>query len=69
MCIRLLKIDQVSDLIGRCRASIYADIKKGSFPPPVRVGPGNSRWRESDIAEWIDQLEIADLATNTHNDK
>ena len=62
---RLLSISQLSDLINRCRASIYADIKKGNFPAPLKVGPRNSRWREDDIADWINQLPTADLAETT----
>lgn len=62
---RLLNIEQVSSLIGRCRASIYADIKKGLFPPPVKVGSRMSRWREDSIQEWINNLPVADLAQQT----
>ena len=57
----LLSIQAVSALISRSRASIYADIKKGVFPPPVKVGPRNSRWREKDIAEWMDSLRTVEI--------
>ena len=65
MCVQLLSIGQVSACIGRCRASIYADIKKGLFPPPVKLSPRMSRWREDSIQEWINNLPVADLAQQT----
>jgi prophage regulatory protein len=59
---KLFPIQAVSALISRSRASIYADIKKGVFPPPVKVGARSSRWREKDITEWMDNLHTAKIA-------
>ena len=59
---KLFPIQAVSALISRSRASIYSDIKKGVFPPPVKVGARSSRWREKDITEWMDNLHTAKIA-------
>ncbi len=65
MVTQLLRITEVSSQTGRCRASIYADIKKGCFPPPVKIGPRSSRWRSDDITDWINQLPIATFAAQS----
>lgn len=61
----LFTIQEVSTNVRRCPASIYNDIKKGVFPPPVKIGSRTSRWREEDINEWIANLPIANLAEAT----
>ena len=65
MAYRLLAIDQVVERAKRCKASIYNDIKAGTFPAPVKVGPRSSRWRETEVDEWIEQLPTADFANTT----
>jgi len=60
--IQLLSIKAVSARIGRSRSSIYVDIKKGIFPPPLKISPRASRWRVEDIEAWINSLPVADLS-------
>lgn len=33
-------------------ATIWRWIKAGTFPAPVRLGPGIVAWRESDLEAW-----------------
>ena len=56
---RLRRRQEVEELIGFGRASIYRWIQDGEFPPPVRVGSTAVRWKESDIAAWIQSLPTA----------
>ncbi len=51
---RLLRRQQVEEIAGIKRSSIYRGMKNGEFPRPVRVGPVAVRWRESDIKAWLD---------------
>ena len=64
---QLMNIKQVVLQTGRCRSAIYADIQKGDFPPPVKVGPRASRWRSTDIEAWIEGLPTAELNNATIN--
>ncbi|NOZ94935.1 MAG: AlpA family transcriptional regulator [Acidobacteria bacterium] len=50
---RLLRIDQVSELVALKRAAIYQYMAEGTFPRPVKIGKRAVAWRESDIQEWI----------------
>lgn len=49
----LLPIDRVCEIVARSKASIYRDIKRGTFPPPQKIG-GSSRWRRSLIMKIVD---------------
>ena len=35
-----------------CRSSLYAEIKQGRFPAPVRIGLRSVAWRSEDIDAW-----------------
>ena len=50
---RLLRLREVMARTGRCRSSLYADIKSGDFPPNLAIGRRAVAWTESSISEWI----------------
>ncbi|WP_370233070.1 helix-turn-helix transcriptional regulator [Hyphomonas sp.] len=54
----LVDIKTVMRVLKRSRASIYRDIKNQVFPHPVKVR-GSSRWRSSEIHEYIENLPRA----------
>ena len=56
---RLLKRPEVEEITGLSRAGIYARIKVSTFPLPVRLGPNSVAWRESEVQEWIGDLQKA----------
>lgn len=43
----------VRDRVGMHPSAIYAEIKAGRFPEPVKLGR-SSRWPESEIDAWIE---------------
>lgn len=59
---RFLRIQQVSDLSGLARATIYQRMKLGQFPVQVRLGPTSVAWLASDINDWMQ----ARLAASNH---
>ena len=56
---KLLRRPEVETITHLSRASIYARIKAGTFPPPVRLGPNAVAWRAEDIDRWIEELPVA----------
>ncbi|CAN7429653.1 AlpA family phage regulatory protein [Caballeronia sp. LjRoot34] len=54
---RILKIKEVTDVTGACRASIYSWAADGRFPAPVKIGPKASGWRMSEVQAWIANLQ------------
>ncbi|SDI05285.1 helix-turn-helix transcriptional regulator [Alloyangia pacifica] len=49
----LLPIAAVCEIVARSRASIYRDIKDGTFPKPQKQGR-SSRWRHSLIMKVVE---------------
>ncbi len=56
---RLLRRRDVERITCMSRASIYRLMQKGDFPRPVKVGSAAVRWKESDIAAWIESRPVA----------
>ena len=52
---KLLTMPEVCGILGRCRASIYLDVKAGRLPEQLRIG-GAIRWKDSDIHSALDRL-------------
>lgn len=50
----LLRRPAVEAKTGLSTSSIYARIKRGDFPAPVRLGPKSVAWIEDEVDAWID---------------
>ena len=50
---KILRIEEVTELVGLARSTIYAKVSAGSFPPPIRLGSRSVGWRLSDIDAWL----------------
>jgi prophage regulatory protein len=50
---KLIRLPLVEDRTGLGKSSIYAGVKAGTFPAPVRLSARAVAWRESDIDQWI----------------
>lgn len=50
---RLIRIDEVQDKTGLRRSSIYEQIRAGTFPEQVKLGPRAAAWYEGEITAWI----------------
>ena len=53
---RLLRMPEVKSLTGLQRSSIYDAIRRGAFPPAVRISESAVAWRLSDIQRWMQNL-------------
>ena len=54
--VRLSRIRDVLRRYGKKRSTLYAEIQRGEFPPPVKIGVRQSAWREADLSEWEKSL-------------
>ena len=52
MTIRLLKVNQVCEITGFGRTTIYRWVKLNKFPKPITIGK-NIRWYSADVEAWI----------------
>lgn len=51
---KILRIRQVTEMTGTCKASIYHWMSKGQFPRSIRLGPRAVGWRESEVLRWME---------------
>jgi prophage regulatory protein len=50
----ILRRRQVEKRVGLTRSPLYARIKAGTFPKPVKLGDGRAvGWVEAEIDEWL----------------
>ena len=52
---KILKLRQVTEKAAISRSSLYAKVKQGKFPAPVKLGERASGWIEDEIDAWIEQ--------------
>lgn len=60
--IRFMRLPEVLALCGKSRSSIYAAIKKGEFPAPVKLSTRSSAWIRSEIVAWAESRVKASRA-------
>ena len=53
MSIRILRLPEVMEKVGLCRASIYVQIKSSSFPKQISLGARAVGWLEHEIEAWL----------------
>ncbi|PSL09978.1 AlpA family transcriptional regulator [Marinobacterium halophilum] len=50
---KMLKINELEQLISISESTIYKLVKKGLFPEQVRISTRCVRWRLSEVQEWM----------------
>ena len=56
---KLQRLPIVEERTGFKKSSIYAGVKAGTFPAPVRLSARAVAWREVDIDRWINERTTA----------
>lgn len=49
----IARISQVIAQTGLPRSSLYAQMKEGKFPKPLKIGARSVGWRVEDVEAWI----------------
>jgi len=60
--VEFLKLSAVMNKTGKSRSSIYAAVKTGDFPPPLKIGSRAVAWTSTSIAEWQERCVNASKA-------
>lgn len=55
----LLRRRQVEQLVQLSRSTIYAAVKAGTFPAPVRIGAGAVAWRRTALEVWLEARPLS----------
>lgn len=54
---RCIRIKRLVPILGMSASTIYRKVKKGTFPPPIRIFPRISVWRWSTVQAWLQTQE------------
>lgn len=54
----ILNLDQVSALLNVSARTVMRLVAKGRFLKPIDFGDGPNFWRESDVREFVEKLEL-----------
>ena len=54
---RLLKDKECSEILSVSRATWWNGVKKGIFPPPIKLTERTTRWRLSEVLALIENGE------------
>ena len=63
----ILRIEEVVQVTGLSKATIYRRIRDQQFPPPVKLGGPTTRavgWKFAAVDDWLAGLESADCGDN-----
>ncbi|AXK40692.1 helix-turn-helix transcriptional regulator [Crenobacter cavernae] len=58
----IMRLPEVLRRIGLSRSSLYAKIKTGDFPAPIKLGPRSNGWNSAIVEAWIAQRLNANVA-------
>lgn len=53
---KLLKVEEVSDLLGIPKGSVYNLVHEGRIPH-IKLGDGRLRFKPSSLEKWLDSME------------
>lgn len=51
---RVLRLEQVKEITGLSRSTIYEYMKDGKFPLAIKLGTHRVGWVASEVEAWID---------------
>lgn len=57
--IALINSDQLAEMLGISRKSLYHALDVGQLPSPIKIG-NRLRWRIEDIEAWLDDLAVSE---------
>lgn len=53
---RLMRISEVMYMTALARSTIWLFVKKGKLPPPFKLSPRVTVWKETEILQYLDSL-------------
>ena len=50
---KIIRDKVVTERTGKGRVQRWRDIRAGTFPAPIQLGPNSIGWYEDEIADWL----------------
>jgi prophage regulatory protein len=51
-----MRLPDVLTRTGLKRSTLFARVKSGTFPAPVKIGPRMAGWPPAVVEAWVDQI-------------
>lgn len=55
----LLKLNRVTEVTACSKSHLYAMIRRGEFPAPIRLSARAVAWREGEVMDWLNSRPSA----------
>jgi len=52
----LLSVKQVKEIVSLSVSTIWARVKQGTFPKPHKLGDKITRWKSSEVQQWMNEI-------------
>ena len=52
---KILRLCDITEILGVSKSTIYKWMKEGSFPPGLLLGPKTRGWFAEDIENWLSE--------------
>ena len=56
--VRILRKPAVAERVGLGKSTIDQKVRRGEFPPPIRLTPHAIGWRLEDIDAWLAERDL-----------
>src|SRR4051794_28088822 len=66
-CMKLLRLQQVIEMTGLSRSTIYRYEGSAVFPKRRKTGPNTVRWLEDDVVRWMTSRPSASISHGEEN--
>ena len=53
---KLLRINQVSEMTGLRPSSVYKQIREGNFPSGIKITKRATAWSDKAVSDWIEKV-------------
>ncbi len=56
--IKFYRLSQLKQQLSVSRSSIWAWVKEGSFPKPIKLGKNCTAWNAADVHAWVEKRTL-----------
>jgi len=56
--VQFYRLSQLNQQLSVSRSSIWAWVKEGSFPKPIKLGKNCTAWNAEDVHEWVQKRTL-----------
>jgi prophage regulatory protein len=56
--IKFYRLSQLKQQLSVSRSSIWAWVKDGSFPKPIKLGKNCTAWNSDDVHAWVEKRTL-----------